>query len=744
LDKPGTDPDTQSLFSQGENCCAVARAERAAFVVDGDAYFSAFRRAAEAAERSISLVAWDFDSNTVLDPGKPNAVKLGDFLNDLARRKRKLHVHILDWDYPVVFGTDREMSPAVGLSSWKPHRRVHFRYDNTHPVAGSQHQKIAVFDDKIAFAGGLDLACKRWDTPGHSPDNPHRVAGGKPYPPFHDMMILVDGEAAGVLSKIVRGRWERATGDTLPAVFTAGDPWPADVRPDVANVRVGITCTEPEVTGRPGVRHVEKLYLDMIARARRYIYIENQYFTSHLVGKALAKRLAEPDGPEIVLVTRLLSHGWLEEMTMHVLRTRLIRALREVDRHGRFQVYYPHVEGLTEGTCIDVHSKMMAVDDEWLRIGSSNISNRSMGLDVECDVVLEARGEERVAGVIHAFRDRLLAEHLGVPATEVKQAIDASGSMIAAIATLGSPQRGLRALEELKEWPEPLVEAIAITDPERPVSLERLWGELSGAPGKPPSVFPKVLAFAALLAALMAAWRFTPLAGWISIDRVTAWAEDLGGRWWAPIVVVLAYTPASLLLIPRPLITLAATIAFGAWLAFVYGMLGILLAGAATFALGRMLERRTVERIAGKRLSRISEVLRRHGLPAVIAVRFLPVAPFWVVNMVAGAIRIKFWHFMVGTTIGILPGVLAATVFGDQFSDALKDPAGIDYWLLAGIAVFFGLVFLVVRRWVSRLHRASAGRAQAAAEPSPEPSRRSSEAAHSATEPRPERYANVT
>src|SRR6185436_12917713 len=115
------------------------------------------------------------------------------------------------------------------------------------------------------------------------------------------------------------------------------------------------------------VREVEKLYLDMIAAARRVIYIENQYFTAPRIAAALERRLAEPNGPELVL--RLLSHGWLEEATMHVLRTRLIQRLRQADRHGRFRVYYPDVPALPEGKCIDVHSKLMIVDETVLRIG---------------------------------------------------------------------------------------------------------------------------------------------------------------------------------------------------------------------------------------------------------------------------------------------------------------------------------------------------------------------------------------
>ena len=115
----------------------------------------------------------------------------------------------------------------------------------------------------------------------------------------------------------------------------------------------------------------------------------------------LEKRLAEPDGPEIILVLRLLSHGWLEEHTMHILRTRLIERLRKSDKHGRFHVYYPHVPGLAAGCCLDVHSKLMIVDDRMLRIGSSNLCNRSFGLDTEADAAIEVpvQVDERKRGI---------------------------------------------------------------------------------------------------------------------------------------------------------------------------------------------------------------------------------------------------------------------------------------------------------------------------------------------------------
>jgi phospholipase D1/2 len=701
-----------TVLEPGSNCCTVAHARRVATLIDAECYFDAFVRAAQRAQRSLIMLGWDFDSRTVLrfgEGGRP-ALTLGEFLNDLARTRRRLHIRMLDWDYPMVFGMDRELSPLYGWS-WKPHRRVHFRYDNTHPVAGSHHQKIVVVDDNVAFVGGLDLTCRRWDTRAHDASDPRRVAGDKPYPPFHDAMIVLDGEAARAIAQIARTRWQAATGEQLAAVSVPSDAWPEGIEPQFADVQIGVACTSPATPPGEGVRDVERLYLDMIQRAQRYIYIENQYFTAHRIGAALAERLREPHGPEIVLVTRLLSHGWLEEMTMEVLRTRLIRDLRAADAHQRFQVYYPDIAGLAEGTCVDVHSKLMIADDQWLRIGSANISNRSMGLDTECDVVLEARSDAEAARAIREFRNGLIAEHTGAAPADVAGAIERAGGLNAAIATLGSSERALRPLEDVEEYSDAVLSTVALADPERPVSVDALVEQF--APdvevhhAKP--MWKKVGWIALALIGLTLTWRYTPLAEVLTADRLSAWGQQISGYWWAPAVVMLAYTPASLIMFPRPLITLSAVVAFGAWLGLVYALTGILLSAAVHYAAGRLLDRDTVRRLAGEKLNRMMHALRQRGLVAITAIRLLPLAPFAVEGFVAGAVRIRLWHFLVGTFVGMLPGALAATVFADQLGNALRDSSHINWWLVAGVAVVFVAAIVLVRRWFNRQQKLQAG-----------------------------------
>jgi uncharacterized membrane protein YdjX (TVP38/TMEM64 family) len=175
------------------------------------------------------------------------------------------------------------------------------------------------------------------------------------------------------------------------------------------------------------------------------------------------------------------------------------------------------------------------------------------------------------------------------------------------------------------------------------------------------------------------------------------------------LIVIAAPTVACIIMFPRPLITLAAVLAFGAWLGFVYAMAGILAAALATYFAGRLLRRDTVRRLAGRKLNRLSEAMRQRGLLAMTAVRLVPIAPFAVVGLVAGAIRIKLWHYALGTFLGNLPGVLAATVFADQIALALEDTAKINWWVVGGVIAVLLLGTIGVRRWLGGLAPGGAG-----------------------------------
>lgn len=702
--RPGGSAARRGILVEGRNCWRIAHAGRAAFLVDAAAYFEAFASAVEKARESILILAWDIDSRVRLvredrDRGLPR--ELGNFLDAVISRRRGLHAHILAWDYNVIYTLEREPLPVVRLE-WRTHPRFHFRLDGNHPVWASLHQKVVVVDDAVAFVGGLDLTRRRWDTSEHRLVDPRRIdPRGTGYEPFHDVQMAVDGEAAAALGDLARDRWRRATGQRLhPPRIWGRDPWPEGLAADLEDLQVGIARTEPPYKDSPGVREVEALHTDAIAAARRSIYIENPYLSSEAVGRALMARLREEDGPEIVLVLPKNSSGGLEESTMDVVRARLLRRLRQADPFRRLRIYYPVPEGSRkEG--ITVHSKVLIVDDDLVRVGSSNLTNRSMGLDAECDLAVESEGSPRLRERIAAFRSRLLAEHLGTTPSKVADAVAAEGSVIKGVEALTGGARTLEPLrEELPEWQDRLIPDTSIIDPERPIAPGAVIRDFVPADIRKP-VQSRLLPWAILLAAILAlggAWKWTPLGSVLTPEAVAQLADRVNGFPAAPLLVVGAYVVGGLAAVPVTLLIAATAFLFGPGEGFAYSLTGCFLSAMATYGIGRLLGKRLVGQLAGRRMYRLSRLLLRRGLVAVATVRVVPVAPFTFVNLAAGAFRIRLPDFALGTVIGMAPGLFAITFFGDRLSHAARYPGWESFLVLAGLAA----LIVAAAEWVRR------------------------------------------
>jgi phospholipase D1/2 len=464
----------------GRNCWRTATADRAAFLVDAEAYFCAIRRAFVGARHSIFVVGWDVDSRVPVCRGDDSLPpRLGAFLTKLVEEHSELDVYVLGWAYAPFYVFEREAFPRIKFGAMTPDR-VHFALDDSHPPGGSHHQKIVVVDDRIAFAGGLDLCDVRWDTPEHRVDDPRRVdLSGKIYRPHHDVQMAVGGPAAAVLGEVARERWRVATGEDAKPIraMECDEPWPLPT--DVENVEVAVVRTNPcWGTRTEEVRECERLWIDSIEAARRTIFVENPYFTSCSAAQALARRLREPDGPEIVIVMPQESCGWMEDFTMGVLRDRVLCTIFEADEHDRLCIVSPYVPGAGDAdppVSLNLHSKVCIVDDDFLRIGSSNLTNRSMSLDTECDLAFEANGSAEATAAIVGFRNRLLAEHLAVQPQTVEAAVEATGSISAAIERL---RGGDRTLVPYSPCTSELADSIlpdgTIVDPGQPLTMERI------------------------------------------------------------------------------------------------------------------------------------------------------------------------------------------------------------------------------------------------------------------------------
>lgn len=696
------------MLRVGRNCWRIERANRFAMLVDADAYFRAVRQAMCNARHSIYILSWDIDSRTCLVPegaqdGYPEL--LGDFLRAIVTARPDLHVHILNWDFAMLYALEREWMPHYKLG-WHTHRRLNFFMDGRHPIGASHHQKVVVIDDEVAFVGGLDLTRCRWDTSEHACSAPLRCdADGKPYAPFHDVQAIVDGDAARALGELARDRWQRATGRSQKVHHRAvHDPWPSQVVPDITDIDVAIARTEPAFENHPGIDEIRQLHLDAIASARRHLFFENQYFTAGLIGNALADRLADPDGPEIAVISPQTQSGWLEDATMGVLRVRLHRRLQQADVRHRYRLYSPVIPGLTQG-CLNVHSKVFAVDDEVFSIGSANLSNRSMASDTECNLVIEARGSEaeksRIRTAIAGLRNRLLAEHLAAEPQVVAAELRCCGSLHATIETLRRPDRTLEELE-LTVTPEldALIPNQALFDPERPIDPDELVAQLVPKEARRPVPWRLIGLgmLGVMLAMLAVAWRWTPLGEWINLASLLDLARGLEALPFTPVAIVASYVLAGLLMVPVTLLIAVTGIVFGPVEGAAYAIGGSLLSAAVTYGLGRWLGRDAVRRVLGARVNRLSRRIAKRGILAMVVVRLLPIAPFTVVNVVAGASHLRFRDYLVGTMLGMSPGIAVTVTFVHNLAEAVRNPSAGTVSVLAGIVVLLiGFAVLLQR-----------------------------------------------
>ncbi|MEB4210042.1 phospholipase D-like domain-containing protein [Mycobacterium sp. 94-17] len=442
------------LLIPGETCWRTARADRFAPIIDAEDYFKRVKAAMLRARHRIVLIGWDFDARVSFERGAktlPGPNQLGAFLYWMLWKRPGLDIYLLKSNLrllPAFDGIWFGLTP-VSLLNQISSRRMHFAIDGAHPIGSVHHQKIVVVDDAVAFCGGIDLTLERWDTRAHAHDNPHRRTVGRGYGPRHDIGVAVDGAAARALGEQALARWQTATKQPLSPVEAKHSAWPGKLTPRLRHVDVGIARTVPELDDRPEVREVEALNLAAIAAARDTVYVENQYLASRTIAEALAARLREDDGPEIVIVLARRGNNPLERGTMDSARHRLIQLLWEADDHDRLGVYWPVTDG---GTPIYVHSKVLVVDDRLLRIGSSNFNNRSMGFDSECDVAIEAQPADAEHGPLRheiaTLRNELVAEHLGVPVVDLEGAIVEHRSVLKAVEALRGDGKTLRPFTE--------------------------------------------------------------------------------------------------------------------------------------------------------------------------------------------------------------------------------------------------------------------------------------------------------
>ena len=693
-------------------CWHHGTAHRFAVLIDGSNYFAALREAMLAARTSIRVLGWDIDSRTRLTgdnipppDGAPEGLR--EFLEELVKRTPGLKIKLLLWDFSVLYTAEREILPQVSLG-WRTPDGIDICLDGDLPAEASHHEKVVVIDDCLAFVGGLDLTIRRWDTPAHKPDDARRIdPDGEPYPPFHDLHAVVDGEPASAVARFFRRRWKRVTGEELPPVSGDLDLWPNSVAPQFTNADVGIARTVAPYRGQQQVAEVKETLVAAIQEAASFIYIENQYITAEAIAEALVQRLRQNSKLEVLCVCPRAPGGWLEAKTMGAGRERFMARIAAADLNDRVRFVEPRVGASHNDVAVNVHAKLMIVDDRILLLGSANLNNRSLGLDTELNLVLDCTEEAHRKGLAD-FRNTLIAEHTGTSMNEVSRHFALGDRRLDHLLKLNSDLRRLSRIEAQSKLDDELARSIAkIADPETPLVPSDFLGDSFA--GREVSLLRRRAVWMGsgllLLAAFLAAWNFTPLSQYVDADFI---AEQMAGSRnssTAALVMIGLFVAGGFLFFPVTVLITASSMILGPALGFGTAVIGVMLSAAATFSASNKLKGLLDAIIPKTARRKVNAVLETKGIMTVAIIRNIPVAPFTVINLLAGHTEIGLTRFLVGTLLGMAPGIAMLSVMGDRIRAIWVNPTpGNVGWLLAAM-VAWAAVAILLQRLANRFKR---------------------------------------
>jgi uncharacterized membrane protein YdjX (TVP38/TMEM64 family) len=479
----------------------------------------------------------------------------------------------------------------------------------------------------------------------------------------------------------------------------------------LTDVKIGIARTIPAMAGRPGIHEIKALYCRAVSVAERFIYIENQYLTADCVAEVLVRRMTETPHLQVIVVGPKQPAGWLEARSMGAGRVRFVRRLEQAGVIDRFRLLYPVVVDGGDETSVMVHAKVLTVDDGLLMIGSANLNNRSMGTDTECNLAIEASTateSEAIAGL----RDRLLAEHLDVSPETVKACFAEQPSPFDALDHLIGKGRRLAVIEDHAPWDDDLAHTLReVADPEHPIDPEDLVGDMfEPEPDRP--LRKPILKFglaAVVLVGLPLSWQVTPLAEWADPSRLEPLVDGFARSAWAPVITLVAFVAGGLVMFPVTVLIALTAIAFGPGSGFLYAAVGSAVSAAVTYQIGAVAGRRGLRRWVGQRLNKVSRALGKRGVLSIVVMRLVPLAPFTAINLISGASHIRFADYMLGTLLGMAPGIAVMTALGDRLRQVLLNPNTINVGLLVLTVAVWIALSVILQVTLSRRRKRNAG-----------------------------------
>ncbi|MGO2131441.1 MAG: TVP38/TMEM64 family protein [Halomonas sp.] len=218
--------------------------------------------------------------------------------------------------------------------------------------------------------------------------------------------------------------------------------------------------------------------------------------------------------------------------------------------------------------------------------------------------------------------------------------------------------------------------------------------------------FGLILVVLTLLLGLGLLWQWLAMQDLMNVENLLALAHHSLG-WtdspWAVLVVMGLYAAASLVMFPLSLMVALTGLLFGPWWGFGYALAGTLSASVLNWWVGHLIGREALMHHGGQRLRELARYLSGRGIRTMVIINLLPLAPFTLTNMMAGAFRLRFRDYMIGSTLGIAPGLAAVTLLGSQLGELATAQSHREI-VLATLGLAAGMAMLwFLKRWA--VHR---------------------------------------
>jgi uncharacterized membrane protein YdjX (TVP38/TMEM64 family) len=287
------------------------------------------------------------------------------------------------------------------------------------------------------------------------------------------------------------------------------------------------------------------------------------------------------------------------------------------------------------------------------------------------------------------------------------------GSVVAAIDAARSRANRLEPIDPA--YPPPILDenfevSIAnAADPRTPPTHAALSAALEiHRPGAGSKGVPvRLVVLAVVAAALVALWYFTPLSEIANVETLEPYFQQIADSGWAPVAIPVVFAVAGLIFFPVTILIALTGMTLGPITGFLSATAGCLGSAALGFAAGTVMGEKGLRRIMGRRLNRLSQNAAEKGVVSMVGLRLLPVAPFTAINLIAGASHVRFFDFMIGSVLGMLPGIVLMTALGDRLREVWRNPSVENTILLGLLAMAWfgaavGLQYLVSKYRKSR------------------------------------------